>query len=199
MVHGSSYHPPALGWKLLHLAVELTRLLLLFRSQMLPGFHAVEHALLLLRGKGREMLQPLLQLLLPFRRQTAECRITLQRAFLLPGRHISVLAEPIAGMTLHWRALSLRRSLHGRSLRWPLRILILWRRRAVVVVMLRQTGSGQGSPYSQHGRRHPACHKIRPPHVSLDSCQILARLQIGTSGCRLRICRYIVLHFQVIQ
>ena len=39
----------AVGRQLLELLKELARLLLLIRSQVLPGFHAVEHALLLLR------------------------------------------------------------------------------------------------------------------------------------------------------
>jgi hypothetical protein len=39
---------------------------------MLPGFHAVEHAQLLLRGQIRKVLQPLAESLLPLGRKAAE-------------------------------------------------------------------------------------------------------------------------------
>ena len=50
--------PPVRG-KLPHLAEDLARLLLLFRGQMLPGFHAVQHLQLLLRRETRKALEPL--------------------------------------------------------------------------------------------------------------------------------------------
>lgn len=42
-------HAPAIRWKLLHLPENLTCLLFLIGGQVLPGFHAIQHALLLLR------------------------------------------------------------------------------------------------------------------------------------------------------
>ena len=50
---------PPLRGELLHLLVNLTRLLFLLGSQVLPNFHTVQHALLLLRRQRGEMLQPL--------------------------------------------------------------------------------------------------------------------------------------------
>ena len=76
----------------MHLLVNLTRLLFLLGSQMLPNLHTVQHALLLLRGQGRKMLQPLPEQLLLIGRQTAECRIALQGTFLLPRRYVLVTA-----------------------------------------------------------------------------------------------------------
>ena len=80
--------------------LELARLLLLFRSQMFPGFHPIQHPLLLLRGETGEMLQSLPQLLLTLRRQTAECRIVAQGALLFSGRQILVPAQPVTSMSL---------------------------------------------------------------------------------------------------
>lgn len=62
------YEPLAVRRKLAHLVVYLTRLLLLRGGQMLPGLHAVQDVQLLLWRKIRKTLQPLTQLLLPFRR-----------------------------------------------------------------------------------------------------------------------------------
>ena len=56
MAHRSFHHGLPAGRKLLQLAMNLARLLLLFRSQMLPSFHAVQHTKLLLRGQTREVL-----------------------------------------------------------------------------------------------------------------------------------------------
>ena len=62
----------AVGRQLLELLKELARLLLLIRSQVLPGFHAVEHAFLLLRRQAGKMLQPVLQPRLLLRRKPAK-------------------------------------------------------------------------------------------------------------------------------
>lgn len=59
VIDGLVHHASTIGRKLLHLAEDLSRLLLLFRSQVLPCLHAVQHAQLLLRRKTREMLKPL--------------------------------------------------------------------------------------------------------------------------------------------
>ena len=47
----------AVGRQSLELLKELARPLLLIGGQVLPGFHAVEHAFLLLRRQAGEMLQ----------------------------------------------------------------------------------------------------------------------------------------------
>ena len=44
-----AYHAPAVRGELLHLPENLPCLLLLIGSQVLPGFHSIQHALLLLR------------------------------------------------------------------------------------------------------------------------------------------------------
>jgi len=48
VANGGAHHGAALGRKVLHLVVDAARVLLLFRSQVLPDFHAVQHALLLI-------------------------------------------------------------------------------------------------------------------------------------------------------
>jgi hypothetical protein len=88
----------AIGRQLSELLEELTRLLLLIRSQVLPGFHPVEHAFLLLRRQAGEMLQPASQSRLLLRRKPAELGIVFERAALLRGRQILVAAEPVSGV-----------------------------------------------------------------------------------------------------
>ena len=88
----------AVGWQLLELLKELTGALLLIRGEMLPGFHAAEHALLLLRRQAGKMLQLLLQPRLLLRREPAELGIVFQRATLLRGWEILVAAEPVSGV-----------------------------------------------------------------------------------------------------
>ncbi len=91
------------GGKLPHLAKNLPRLLFLRGRQVLPGLHAVQHALLLLWRQAGEMLQPLPQQLLPRRRQTPKPRIILQGAFLFGWRQVFVAPQPVPRMTLHPR------------------------------------------------------------------------------------------------
>ena len=78
IANGSGDHAATIWRKLRKLPVNLPRLLLLLRGQMLPGFHAVQDALLLLWRKIRKMLQPLAQHLLALRRETPKARIVLQ-------------------------------------------------------------------------------------------------------------------------
>jgi len=95
----------AIGRQLFELLKELARLLLLIRSQMLPGFHAVEHALLLLWRQAGKVLQPLLQLGLPLRSELPELGIVFERTALLRGRQIFIAAQPVsgvAGLVLRW-------------------------------------------------------------------------------------------------
>jgi len=51
----------AVGRQLPELLKDLARMLFLILSQVLPGFHAVEYPLLLLRWQAGKMLQPVLQ------------------------------------------------------------------------------------------------------------------------------------------
>ncbi len=84
--------------KLAELLKELVRLLLLAGRQMLPRFHAGEHALLLLGRQAGEMLQAILQLPLLLRRKTAELGIVFQRSALLGGGEILIAAQPGSGV-----------------------------------------------------------------------------------------------------
>jgi len=77
---------------------DLARMLLLILSEVLPGFHAVEHALLLLRRQAGKMLQPVLQPGLLLRRKPPELRIVFERAALLRGRQIFIAAQPVSGV-----------------------------------------------------------------------------------------------------
>ena len=56
---GSSQPLPAVRWKVLETRIKLPRLLLLVRSEVFPRFHALQDAILLLRWKAIETLQPL--------------------------------------------------------------------------------------------------------------------------------------------
>ena len=96
----------AIGRQLPELLKELTRLLFLIRSQVLPGFHAVEHAFLLLRRETGKMLQPVSQPGLLLRRKPTELWIVFERTALLRGRQILIAAEPVSGVA----GLVLRRS-----------------------------------------------------------------------------------------
>ena len=62
----------AIGRQLPELLKDLARMLFLILSQVLPGFHAVEHPLLLLRWQIGKMLQPVLQSHLLLRRKPSE-------------------------------------------------------------------------------------------------------------------------------
>ena len=66
---------------------------------MLPGFHAIENALLLLWRHVGETLQPVLQPHLLLRGKLAELLIIFKRTVLLLGRKIFVAAEPVSSMT----------------------------------------------------------------------------------------------------
>jgi len=204
MVHCGFHHGLPLGRKLLQLAVNLTGLLLLCWRQMFPGFHAVQHALLLLRGQSREMLQPLPQLLLLRRWQTAECGIALQCAFLLSRRHILVAAKPVAGMSCSWER-RLRMILIWMTLIRRALVRMTWSRRCLpclhgaVNAALRDARIHwhHNGRCRQHSRRHPSRHEICPPHSP--RLKFTALLIQPLQSALLRIRLHIVLHFQVIQ
>ena len=91
---------PVVGRQALHLAINLSRLLFLFRGQMFPGLHAVEHAQLLLRRQSGEMLQALPKNLLLFRGQTVKCRIILKFALLFRRGQVFIAPEPVPRQSL---------------------------------------------------------------------------------------------------
>ena len=68
----------AVGRQSPELFKELARLLFLVLPQVLPGFHTIEYALLLLRRQTGELLQPSSQLGLALRRQTPELGIAFE-------------------------------------------------------------------------------------------------------------------------
>ena len=82
----------------LKLRIELSRLLLLVRSQVLPGLHALQNPVLLLRWETIKMLQSIAQSLLALGWKIAELGIIIQRLLLLIRRQASVAAEPLPGM-----------------------------------------------------------------------------------------------------
>ena len=67
---------------------------------MLPGFHAVEHSILLFSGHAIKSLQGVTQLLLPQGGKIAELRIAFKRFALLLRGQISVFAQPLTGVGL---------------------------------------------------------------------------------------------------
>ena len=76
---------------------------------MLPGFHAVQRAILLLRRHAVKSLQLIAQLLLSLRWKRAKAGIAFKRSPLLFGREITVLPQPLTSMSLVlWPALVLR-------------------------------------------------------------------------------------------
>ena len=88
----------AVRWQLPELPKDLARMLFLILSQVLPGFHAVEHPLLLLRWQAGKMLQSVLQPGLLLRGKPPELRIVFERAALLRGRQIFIAAKPVSGV-----------------------------------------------------------------------------------------------------
>ena len=88
----------ALGRQLLELLKDLAGLLFLAGCHVLPDFHAVEDALLLLGRQAGKVLQPVLHPHLLLRRKLAEIRIVLKFASLLFRRQIAVMAEPVSGV-----------------------------------------------------------------------------------------------------
>src|SRR5215471_16053941 len=96
IVNRCMYHPAPVGRKLPHLPEHLSCLLLLLGSQMLPRVHAIKDLNLPLWRETRKVLQPLSQYLLPDRREFLERGIVRQGTFLLFGRQIFVLPQPVA-------------------------------------------------------------------------------------------------------
>ena len=133
----------------MELRIDRSELLLLLRSQMLPGFHAVQYLLLPLRGQGVEMLQTLLELLLPVWWQATKCGIALQGTSLLIERLFAITVQPLAGVMALGRRLVWPRHvvswlLRGRSLIVTRRLIIPLPRRRIIpprsrFIILRRT------------------------------------------------------------
>lgn len=85
LANGAVHRLAAVGRQLAELLKHLSRLLFLGGRQVFPGFHAAQHALLLLRRPVGKVLQAVLQLPLLLRRKPAELRITFESAALLLG------------------------------------------------------------------------------------------------------------------
>ncbi len=155
-----SNHALPVRRQLPQLIANLQSLLLLLGSQMLPGFHAVQHLQLLLRREIGETLQTLAQQLLPLGRQSPECRIALQGFFLLRRWKIFVAAKPIPGVPLlSW----------VRLLTW--RLLALRRRRCWMLLLnlaedssLRKAGQRKCHGDRQQGSRPVTRYFSPPPH-----------------------------------
>ena len=160
-----SYHSLAIGGQLLHLSEDLTCLLLLFGSEVLPGLHTIQHAQLLLRWKVREVSQLPQAALLLFWRQLPKHRIFLQFAFLLIWRQIFVAPQPVARVALRLRSrayllLGSRRRArhvllgHGSGAR---------RRRRVRCVLLRHAEAGKHCGYRHQGGDGPVSGNVFSP------------------------------------
>jgi hypothetical protein len=127
---------------LLQFPEELPGLAFLLRCQVLPGFHAIQHAFLLLWRQAAESLQPFTIFLLPLRRKVAKLRIPLQLPLLLFWRKISVLPQPLASVVCRL-SLALRRS------RWLTSFLVLlaslgsWRRSWPATRLSRNRSGGE--------------------------------------------------------
>ena len=138
--------------------MELSRLLLLLRSQVLPGFHAVEDQLLTLRRQAVEVLQALLQSLLPLWWKPAELRIILQRFPLLLRRKVPLLVKPLACVMPLLRGAGhrvlCRRRVLNRPRYWGCVLCRTLRRPTVIAVVL-----GKARRDCEHqreaGDRHP--------------------------------------------
>jgi hypothetical protein len=160
IAHRRGDHAPSVGRKLAELPENLARLLLLLGRQMLPRLHAVKHAQLLLGGQIGEMLQPLPQHLLPFRRKPPESGIVLESAFLLGRWQVFVPPQPIPRV-----AAGLGIGLGSRLL-WTCGLV---RRRCMSLgwsISLRDGRRRNGQPDRKHDRREPSRSWIRPPHCS---------------------------------
>ena len=94
---GSLHHRAALWGQLAEPRCQLARIGFLVWSEAVPGLHAIQHALLLLRRQAVEALQALLQLLLLLRRKPVVLRIVAQGFLLFFDRQIAILAEPGSG------------------------------------------------------------------------------------------------------
>ena len=153
---------------------------------MLPGFHPVEHLLLLLGRQGRKMLKALLQLLLLVRRKPLKLWIAFQGLFLVGWGQVLISLKPVSGVALLALPVFLMRlTLLFRSLsRLVLTGLIL-----LGLDFLRKTGGSREHERQRTCRHHRSRHDSRAQFKSPKS--VLRLL--------LRVCHHVVLYFQIIQ
>jgi len=171
----------AVGRQLPELLKNLARMLLLILSQVLPGFHAVEHPLLLLRWQAGEMLQPVLQSHLLLRWKPPELRIAFERAALLRGRQIFIAAKPVSGVpglvlrrTRFIRAAGIRATFFLKPVPLPIRTLGLltrWLRR------LRRQALYLGERRRQQQKRCQTARNVRPSQHALVPSSVAANGQ----------------------
>jgi hypothetical protein len=91
------------------LRIHRPELLFLLRRQVFPRFHALKDLLLPVCRHTVEVLQPLLELLLPLLGQSAKVWIVLQRMPLPVERLLTILVQPLSRMmALHRRLISSR-------------------------------------------------------------------------------------------
>ena len=210
----------SIGRQLPELLKDLARMLFLILSQVLPGFHAVEHVFLLLRRKAGKMLQPVLQPGLLLRRKLSELRIVFERTALLGRRQIFIAAEPVSGVprivlrTMRFiGAARVRATFVLKPVPLPIRTLGLltrWRRR------LRRQTLYLGEQRRQQQKRHQTARNSFPTQHALVPMPVSANFQLAShkwnffarrdaasrvstvdSGSRIR--GYVVLHLQVVE
>lgn len=92
------HHLPPFRGQALDLLKKLARMVLLFGSEVLPGFHAIKNPLLLLGRQVVKTLQPFAQALLTLRRKIAELGIIFQGLLLLVGREIAIASQPVSSV-----------------------------------------------------------------------------------------------------
>jgi hypothetical protein len=200
----------------------LSRPLLLILRQVLPGFHAVEHPLLLLRWQIGKMLQPVLQSHLLLRRKPSELRIVFERAALLRGRQILIAAKPVSGVPgLVLRrmrfigAAGVRAAFFLKPVPLPIRTLGLLMR---LLRRLRRPRlmPSLGERQRQQQKHRQTARNLRPAQHALVPSSVSANLQLAShkrnfltcrdgacpvsaardSGSRIR--GYVVLHLQFV-
>lgn|ERR1700677_321008 len=144
------------GRQLPELLKYLARLLFLAGSHVLPDFHAVQYAFLLLRRETGKTLQLVLQSDLLLRGEPAEQGIAFEHSALLRGRHVFIATQPVSGVArLVQRRMRLRRAL--------LRMRVF-----LTVLRMRLLRSGMGFSErrgQQHKRRQTARNNFPAQHA----------------------------------
>src|SRR3954469_6821336 len=125
------------------------------------------------------MLEPLPQHLLAFRRQSAECRVILQRVFLLVWRQILVATQPITGMTVLRRLYLRLRTCYVRLCRWSALRRAAWSLMFLLdganTCSLCETGEGSCQRKHQYSAGGVSRDVFPPCHWRLPSESSLAR------------------------
>jgi hypothetical protein len=166
-------------WRqLLEVLKDLLRPLLLVRSQVLPGLHAIEHALLLLGRQAGKMLQPLQQPGLLLRRKLSELRIVFEGAALLRGRQILIAAKPVSGVArlILWRTFIRTTVIGTAGVRPSVRKVMplpvrLWRLRMLRWRWLRITDLGERGRQQRKGYQRARNYSVAQHLVPIRYCR----------------------------